>query len=292
MPYASWGGGLAFVKIVFYRILGNDIPIRHSSGQTLTNVAFILNNEPYLAGCEKAFLLNRIVDPKVKESLISLIERAGLQWHDIPFEPAEFRHLNSIEDKALYLTNQNAARNRCIDLGLGLSEVVLPFDGQVFFRKEGWAGVLAGLSADPFAKYFTVPMFRLRNNAHALGPWERPGVEDADHLCGEPQLAFRRGHDLRFNERLTYGLANKVELLMRLGVKGPWDGWDGTLFARIRAHMAAAPSPNFGKVRHAGFSFRLGSGNWKADRSASLRVHARKLGLHEFVSRTDKLALA
>lgn len=286
------GRGTYNVKIIFYRILGNDIPIRHSPNQTLTNLAFILKNEPDLAGCEKTFLLNRIVDPKVKESLISMIERAGLQWHDISFELAEFRQLKSIEDKALYMTNQNAARNRCIDLGLARSDVVLPFDGQVFFRNEGWAGVVAGLSADPSAKYLTVPMFRLRNNEHALGPWERPGVEDADHLCGEPQLAFRRGHDLRFNERLSYGLANKVELLMRLGVKGPWDGWDGTLFTRIRTRMAAAPSPHFGKVRHAGFSFRLGSGNWKADRSTSLRVHARKLGLHEFVSRTDKLALA
>ncbi|HEX6834717.1 MAG TPA: hypothetical protein VF132_14355 [Rudaea sp.] len=271
------------MTIIFYRILGNDIPIRHRAHQTLTNLPFILRNESALPDCEKRFLLNRIVDAQVRRSLITAIEAAGLRWDEIAFDPAEFRALPTHEDKALYLTNQNAARNRCVDLGLADADVVLPFDGQVFFRREGWAAMMRGLQADPDAHYLTVPMLRVRENHHATGAWN--GSEDADHLWAEPQIAVRRGYDLRFNEQLSYGNANKIELLMKLGVKGPWDTWDSPVYRTIRTQIAAAPSPNFGRVRQAGFVFRLASGNWKAERSTSIRVHSRRLGLEEFVLR-------
>ncbi len=276
------------MRIIFYRILGNDIPIRHHPQQTLNTLSFILKNEPGLPDCEKRFLLNRIVNPQLKERLISIISEAGLRWHDIPFNSSDFRSLDTIEAKSLYLTNQNAARNRCIDLGLAEADVVLPFDGQVFFRAEGWSGMVDALNADGSSKFLTVPMFRLRSNQHALGPWHHPGSADEDHLWAEPQVVVRRGHDIRFNERLTYGQANKIELLMRLGVKGPWDEWIGPVYQRIRADMATTRSQSFGQVRDAGFVFRLESGNWKAERSVSIRVNARKLGLAEFVLRIDK----
>lgn len=271
------------MTIIFYRILGNDIPIRHRPHQTLTNLPFILKNEAMLPDGEKRFLLNRIVDQQIRQALIAAIDSAGLRWDEIPFDPSEFRALQTLDEKALYLTNQNAARNRCIDLGLADADVVLPFDGQVFFRPEGWAGMSEGLAADTSGKYFAVPMLRVRENRQATVPWTNG--EDADHLWAEPQIAVRRGYDLRFNERLHYGNANKIELLMKLGVKGPWDTWDSPLYRAIRADMSAAPSPNFGRVSQAGFVFRLASGNWKAERSTNIRVHSRRLGLQEFVLR-------
>lgn len=212
--------------IVFYRILGNDIPVRHRPNQTLVNLSFILRNEAEFPRCEKRFLLNRIVDPQIRKKLQSIIGAAGLRCDEIPFLPDDYCGLGSAVEKALYLTNQNAARNRCIDLGLADADTVLPFDGQVFFSVNGWSDMVDALGTPDAEKYLAVPMFRLRENRHALAPWH-PGLDDVDHLWAEPQIVVRRGHDIRFNERLSYGEANKVELLMRLGIPGPWDGWVG-----------------------------------------------------------------
>jgi hypothetical protein len=273
--------------MIFYRILGNDITLRHGEAQTSSDLAFVLANEPALPGCEKRFMLNRIADGDTQARLAAMIDGAGLRCDVIPFVHAEFARRRTLYEKALYLTNQNAARNRCIELALADDDTVLPFDGQAFFTLEGWAAVAAALASDKSTKYLTVPMFRLLDNQLALAPWTRPLVEDADHIRTEPQLVVRRGHDLRFNERLTYGQANKVELLMRLGVPGPWDGWTGELFDAIRRAVRAQPSRSFGTVREAGFVFRLESGNAQADRDKALRAHARLAGLQAFVERID-----
>jgi len=273
--------------MILYRILGNDIPLRHGAHQTADALAFLLEHEPGLPGCEKRFLLNRIVDRDIQAHLVATIERAALRWDSIPFVADEYRRLDGLPAKALYLTNQNAARNRCIELGLADADTVMPFDGQTFFTEQGWRGLGAALAADSEARYVTVPMFRLSDNASAFGGWARPLVEDDAHIRTEPQIVMRRGHDVRFNTHLTYGQANKVELLMRLGVPGPWDAWTGTLADRIRADVRIAPSRSFGRVRDAGFVFRLASGNPRADRDKALRAHARLAGLQSFLQRVD-----
>ncbi|MGH8121647.1 MAG: hypothetical protein ACREPT_02635, partial [Rudaea sp.] len=229
--------------------------------------------------------------PQTKERLLSMLAEAGMPWEDIPFAADDYRNLAGPAERVLYLTNQNAARNHCIRMGLADSDVVMPFDGQVFFSAQGYSDMIAGLNADGAGKYLVVPMFRLRENPHALAPWRGPD-QDVDYLLrAEPQIVVRRGHDLSFNESLTYGNANKIELLMRLGVKGPWDGWDRDLYRNIRANLAAIQSQSFGQAREAGFVFRLASGNWKAERSLSYRVQARKMGLEEFIARVDGVHL-
>ncbi len=94
---------------------------------------------------------------------------------------------------------------------------------------------------------------------------------------------------MRFNVELTYGQANKIELLMRLGVRGPWDAWSDELSERIRAGVRAAPSRSFGKIHEAGFVFRLASGNPLADRDRAERARARLAGLQAFVQRLEDL---
>ncbi|MEP6938222.1 MAG: hypothetical protein ABI846_00540 [Rudaea sp.] len=274
--------------MIFYRILGNDIPLRHGAQQTVDALAFILEREPVLPGCEKRFLLNRIVDHDTQARLAGAIEAAALRWDAMPFVADEFLRLDGLAAKARYLTNQNAARNRCIDLGLADAATVMPFDGQTFFTEEGWHGLRDALAADADARYMSVPMFRLFDNARALGEWARPLAEDEAHIRTEPQVLIRRGHDVRFNPHLTYGQANKVELLMRLGIPGPWDGWTGPLFDSIRADVRVAPSRSFGRVRDAGFVFRLESGNPLADRDQALRSRARLAGLQALVRRVEE----
>lgn len=273
--------------MIFYRILGNDIPQRHGAEQTPSNLEFILRHEPELPGCEKRFLLNRIVDAQVGERLKSTLDAARTQWHEIPFDRTAFAKLETVAEKALYLTHQNAARNHCIDLALAEKETVLPFDGQTFFTLGGWNRLCEGLRANSAAPYVTVPMFRLSSNTVALDSWDRVGVEDADRIRTEPQLVVRRGHDARYNELLTYGQANKVELLMRLGVPGPWDHSPMPLLDGIRAGLDRSRSQSFGTVPQAGFVFRLESGNRIADGNIRLRAQTRIAGLTEFVATVD-----
>jgi hypothetical protein len=273
--------------MILYRILGNDIPLRHGQGQTERALAFILANEPVLPGCEKRFLLNRLVDGDARTRFGAMIESAGLRWDAIPFVADEYRGLDTLHEKALYLTNQNAARNRCIELGLADADTVMPFDGQAFFSHDAWRSLTAALAVDTESRYATVPMFRLFANARALDDRMQPPREDDEHVRTEPQLVVRRGHDVRFNPHLTYGQANKVELLMRLGVSGPWDGWEGELLDSVRADVRAAPSRSYGHVRDAGYVLRLESGNPLADRDRALRAHARYAGLSAFVERVD-----
>lgn len=274
-------------RVILYRILGNDIPLRHGAQQTADALAFILEREPVLPGCEKRFLLNRIVDSNTHARLIAAIAQTGLRWDSIPFVADDYRRIDSLAAKALYLTNQNAARNRCIDLGLVDSDTVMPFDGQTFFSEQGWRALGNALAADVEACYVAVPMFRLFDNALASDAWARPLIEDDAHIRTEPQIVIRGGHDVRFNPHLAYGQANKVELLMRLGVPGPWDAWSGALAESIRANVRIAPSRSFGRVRNAGFVFRLASGNPLADRDKALRAQARLAGLHSFVRSVD-----
>lgn len=60
--------------MILYRILGNDIRVRHGERQTADAMAFILAQEPSLRGCEKRFLLNRVVDRDYEAELIAAIE--------------------------------------------------------------------------------------------------------------------------------------------------------------------------------------------------------------------------
>jgi hypothetical protein len=59
-------------RFCLYRIVGNDLVPRHAPGQSLANVRFILEHETELEGCEKHWILNRIVDPREEERLIEL----------------------------------------------------------------------------------------------------------------------------------------------------------------------------------------------------------------------------
>src|SRR5690606_385537 len=76
---------------VLYRIIGNDLPPRHRVGQSIDNLRFILDHEPELPGCEKRFVVNRIVDPAAEKEIIGLLEERGMPYLHIPFVPDEYR---------------------------------------------------------------------------------------------------------------------------------------------------------------------------------------------------------
>jgi hypothetical protein len=64
-----------------------------------------------------------------------------------------------------------------------------------------------------------VPMARILDNADLLR--DKANIVAKD----EPQLIFHRNAREIFNPEIPYGRRPKIELLSRLGVRGPWDRW-------------------------------------------------------------------
>lgn len=275
---------------VLYRIIGNDLHPRHARGQSRDNLRFILENEPPLPGCEKRFIVNRIVDPGEEGRIIDLLERAGLKYLRIPFSrdeyramtwdiagvPVEyaphgrkFRRLNEAQQgrvlmriyrhKNNYVMNNNGARNAALREGRVLAKWVLPWDGNCFVTGSGWRELTAAVREHPEIPYYIVPMARIVDNARLLDPAYRPAAAE------EPQIVFRRDAGLEFDPDYFYGRRPKVELFWRLGIPGSWDEWP--------VEPWDLPCPDFaaeaGCFAYAGWVARLFSGNTRLESSGN-----------------------
>lgn len=235
---------------VLYRIIGNDLPPRHKHGQSERNLRFLLEHEPSLAACEKRFVVNRIIDPQTEAGILGLLEEYEVPYLHIPFEPGEYRdigwrvsdfqrpgllygrryeHLladsrlraidHSLHDKNLYVMNNNGARNAALRDGRRRARWILPFDGNCFFTADAWHDLVLQVAAAPYWRYLLVPMMRATSNEALIEGGVQPRAEE------EPQVAFRADAPQMFDADRRYGRRPKVELLQRLGVPGPWDGW-------------------------------------------------------------------
>ncbi len=301
---------------VLLRILGNDLPPRHESGQTVRNLRFILEHEPQLTGCSKVWILNRIVCPRVEAELIGLLERHGRRYNRIPFDADAYRRVGwsfehmsktgylegpawdalselekqrinekTYEFKNLYVMNNNGARNHALNLGRSLARWVLPFDGNCFFTASAWDQLREHVLAQPDLPYFIVPMARIIDNAALLEP---DFVVPATH---EPQVLFRSDARETFDERFRYGTRPKVELLMRLGVPGVWDYW------KIDSWELKQPDPSLdaGRFAQAGWVARLFSGHPEQERVTAeamlLRGRARRSGILSMIDSLDERLL-
>lgn len=77
-------------KFTLYRILGNDLPPRHRTGQTYDNLKFILDYEPDFSNCTKNWIINRIVDADVERRIIALLEKYKQPYILIPFNIQDY----------------------------------------------------------------------------------------------------------------------------------------------------------------------------------------------------------
>lgn len=237
---------------VFYRILGNDLPPRHGTGQTVKNVQFILEHEPEFPGCEKRWLLNRISDERQEAELRSLLDAHGQTYRRIPFHLAEFARtfldadwlpdgLNAMaiaygklprvdglaafrwihRTRNLYAINNNGARNAALNDGLknSTAQWIMPWDGSCFLTASGFEALARMAEDNPEARYLVVPVHRLADNGALFDPAFAPMAED------EPQVAFHRDARGRFDLALPYGESPKADFLVRIGVPGPWNDW-------------------------------------------------------------------
>ncbi|SEM11544.1 alginate lyase family protein [Halomonas daqiaonensis] len=235
---------------VLYRIIGNDLVPRHAKGQSRQNLAFILDHEPELPGCEKRFVVNRLVDSEEERAIIGMLEAAGMPYLHIPFSwedyratswdvggvPSEYapysRGYSRLSDsekrrvvmrlfrfKNNYVMNNNGARNAALQDGKKLAKWVLPWDGNCFVTSAAWQDIVRDVTARPECPYFIVPMARMTDNDALLAEEERPVAIE------EPQLIFRSDSQEGFDPECYYGRRPKVELFWRLGIPGVWDKW-------------------------------------------------------------------
>ena len=269
---------------VLYRIIGNDLPPRHRSGQSVDNLRFILDNEPDLPGCEKRWVVNRIVDSTTETAVLDLLRsrkqtilhlpvvaadyaRIPLDLESLPspdfldslrfklFSRCSLKYRNRTLGAAhrlknLYAMNNNGARNAALADGRAHAKWVLPFDGNCFFTASAWGQLTAAVTARPWLRYFIVPMARLSDNRQLTEPDFNPPANE------EPQLLFRRDAPASFNPAFPYGRRPKVELFWHLGIPGPWDKWTEESWDQPRRPL----SPEAGQFGRAGWVARLFSG--------------------------------
>ena len=129
-------------------------------------------------------------------------------------------------------------------------------------------------------------MFRLSSNQH-VSALTRSDPSTYATQC-EPQLMFRAGVTERFEPLLPYGMGPKVEMLLRLGVPGPWDEWPGATFRKLRDLASRKSSRLRGTVRDAGFVLRLAPGNARTATDLRYRQFQRNEGIKRIVARLDK----
>ena len=230
-----------------YRILGNDLPPRHRPGQTLANLEFCLVNEPDFEDCQKWWVVNRIFDENRRRDILACLKDYGQNYITIDFDPSAYARiandpdlspyldgsreplaekarnralLAALRPKILYAINNNGARNAALAHGKKRAKWILPFDGNCMISGRGWRAIRQTAKQRSIYPYHVVPMHRLTDNDRMLDEHFSPVCDE------EPQIMFHRFSGESFDPRLPYGRSPKAELLMRVGVRGPWDLWE------------------------------------------------------------------
>ena len=293
------------------RILGNDLPMRHSQDQTYNNLKFTLEHEKEFDDCLKLWVLNRIVDAGKKQKLIALLSKHGKQYIDIPYEVEVFakigycfdelprddwkltpefktnvEKIQLVADTAIlrrknnYIINNNGARNHALQEGVLQADWVFPWDGNCYVTEQAWIAITSALQKRSDLQYHIVPMERLLDNRDVLKNDHVPSPSE------EPQIIFRKDAALRFDEWLMYGLQPKVELFKRLGVPGIWDNWK-RLYP-WDSEMRIKHGPCTHNFSWAGLTARLFSGNEVQELDADQRANMRRKGIISFITEHDK----
>jgi hypothetical protein len=301
--------------IVIYRILGNDLPPRHSLNQTVTNLLFILENEPSFENVTKIWILNRIVNNEIEKTLINILNQYNRYYIRIPFDINIYRHIpyyipsnfpreayfnttrfykltptNKLRlidtfyhKKTKYVMNNNGARNLALRHGKRKtkSQWFMIFDSNCFLSQKGFDEIRQSLLINGSRiQYFIIPMIRLVNNNDVFRTTK---IETKE----EPQMIFRRDSKIEFLKTIRYGRGPKEEILVHLGVmKTFWRPFKWEPHGR-------KPLVIFGNntnplVGYAGFVFRLYSG-YHPDHELldSARACSRLYGIFTFLENID-----
>jgi hypothetical protein len=265
---------------------------------------YILENELAFENCLKTWIVNRVADPAAEAEILSTLAAHGQPFRRIafdrsaflkqpidrfpvknigrlPFEKIQRALLHTYRKRVQYLAPINSVRNLAIrEARREGVDWILPLDGSCFIEPAAWEALRSQAGSLSPVHYMVLPMVRIGHPALAM-PNRRPTFNE------EPQLVFRRDARQRFNRNYRYGRRDKVELLMRLGVKGPWNRW------RDDPWDLPLPKTVAGRevVQQAGWVLRFNADIEAADPPPELsadRDLARQVGLLRLLSSLDQ----
>ncbi len=266
------------------RILGNDHYPIHSKDQTLNNLKYILQNEPDFKNCRKCFVLNRIIDKKIEQDLIDLLEKYPVDYLLIPFSGKEYAETGwrvdefggvdyfssekfykesldikkrqliwAMSPKINYAMNLNGARNLALEEGKRTANWTFVLDGNCIFKKKDFDALCFDCTQPPHFPYITIPFARLSKNIEYL---KRGFIPEAIY---EPQVGFHFTAKEGFNPLFPYGIISKAELLKILGVPGKWTHWGGYSWQKSSSRHT---KDRYLFKTSGGMVMRLSSGNY------------------------------
>lgn len=129
-------------EVAIYRLIGNDMPPLQERGQLRWNTKYALLNEPHFPGARKRWILNRIWNETEFELTYRVLLAAGVNRQDIIvrcFDFSVYDSLSNMQEKLLYVTSQNDARNTGILDGRssGFTWSII-LDGNTFITGDSW----------------------------------------------------------------------------------------------------------------------------------------------------------
>lgn len=234
---------------VIFRILGNENPPRDYPGRREQALRHILTAESNFPAVTKWYFLNRIFDRTYRRHLCEVLDQHNAHYVTVDFPRQSPTNIEALKVHGVGL---NQARNLAIDLGAKLARYTAVLDGDCFFEQDGWAPIAEEVAQDKH-QYLSIPFRRAKNQP-----------------CGEPQLMFRNDSEMRFDETLPFGHADKLELLYRLGHdQTPLSG-----HLKINGNLTRL----VGEVQH------YCTGNERLEHSLVERERQRNLSMQQFLS--------
>ena len=175
------------------------MPPLQSSGQLLRNTLYALQYEPQLPGAVKKWVLNRIWNDTMFHLLYDSLVAHGVSTSDILvrcFQVEEYNRMRSYQDRLLYLTSQNEARNEAIRDAkfAGYSWSVI-LDGNTFVTSDAWQFIRDALRRATKMRmpYMKIPYHRLHEPQSPQWLHEATSVAEVLRRAptkGESQVAF------------------------------------------------------------------------------------------------------
>jgi Alginate lyase len=196
------------VPIAIYRLIGNDMPPLQSRGQLRWNTQYALDNERQFRLTQKRWVLNRIWNETEFELIYGSLIKAGVHRRDILvrcFDLNEYMKEGKVEDRLLYLTSQNEARNEAImDGRMTGFEWSLILDGNTFIPDDTWEGTIYGLMAAQQSKlqYLKIPYHRVHYEQSTSWLNASTSIETILQFAptkGESQMAFHKSASEMFS---------------------------------------------------------------------------------------------
>lgn len=287
-------------KFILIRAIGNDLPPRHSDGQTLRNLKFILENEHPKPDLDVRWYINRIVDQEIQFQIVQLLVKhnqyftidvfnhsayANIDFNfnippytqvdvlrsslfkDVPV--TDFKRLrvwdSIFEHKNQFIIRNNIVRNNMIALGRATNATyILPWDGNCFQNEMAWNNISASIAQLTSAANSSI------SNRYFYVPMARmtdnSPLKNASfvpsEMSEEPQIIFHRDSLARFDETKPYGYRPKVDLLWRLRIpEYQFRDKRGNIMRETQAHKLAKDIPGYDSVRPVGWTARVYSGN-------------------------------